>query len=172
MITGQASGSSEVTAEKPNTLQGVTVANDYYHLTLFNIEIHITTRQDLLPDPDIDQVTAIVYAVHHEGPKQNSYGIICVDPTLDISKRNLLQTTGCNFGVGDIMIIQTETELFESLIGMVQDLDPDILLGYDTQRSSWGFLCRRGATLNINLAGKISRMPELSGESRFAGPNG
>lgn len=38
-------------------------------------------------------------------------------------------------------------------------LDPDILVGYEIQMLSWGYLLQRGATLNMNLCARISRLP-------------
>jgi hypothetical protein len=38
-------------------------------------------------------------------------------------------------------------------------LDPDILVGYEIQMLSWGYLLQRGASLNINICARISRLP-------------
>lgn len=171
MITGQVTGSSDLQSDKQNTLIGIKEANDYYHLTVLSTEIFVSTRQNLTPDPDFDQVTAIFYAVHQEGPKQNSYGVIALDPYYQEGKRNLLETTASSFA-GDVQIISTETELFESFVKKVQELCPDILVGFDTQRTSWGYLCRRAIVLNMNLATELSRMPKNSYDSRFRGQEG
>ena len=173
MISGQTLGSSELgsDAEKHNTLQGVVETNDFYHLTLFSVEIFVSTRQQFLPDPEFDSVTAIFYAVWQDGPKQNSYGIIAMNPEFDEKNPNsLLSGTGSSFD-GKIETVATEVELFETFAKTVGDYCPDILIGYEIQRSSWGYLCRRAATLNMNLAAKLSRMPKSS-QSRFAGQNG
>ena len=37
--------------------------------------------------------------------------------------------------------------------------DSDILIGYEVQMSSWGYLVERAAALNINLTGQLSRIP-------------
>lgn len=174
MISGQTLGSSELGsgAERHNTLQGVTEANDFYHLTLFSVEIFVSTRQQFLPDPEFDSVTAIFYAVWQDGPKQNTYGIIATD-SRNFDEKNpnhLLTGTGSSFD-GKIVTVATEAELFENLIRTVGVYCPDILIGYEIQRSSWGYLCRRAANLNINLTSELSRMPK-SAQSRFAGPNG
>ena len=174
MISGQTLGSSELGsgAERHNTLQGVTEANDFYHLTLFSVEIFVSTRQQFLPDPEFDSVTAIFYAVWQDGPKQNTYGIIATD-SRNFDEKNpnhLLTGTGSSFD-GKIVTVATEAELFDNLIRTVGVYCPDILVGYEIQRSSWGYLCRRAANSNINLTAELSRMPK-SAQSRFAGPNG
>ena len=151
---------------------GVTEANDFYHLTLFSVEIFACTRRQLLPDPEFDAVTAIFYAIWQDGPTQNSYGLIATDSNYEEgqNKRHILDASGSNFD-GEILIVPNEEKLFESLIKTVGDYDPDILIGYEIQRSSWGYLCRRAANLNINLTAQLSRMPN-NAQSRFAGPNG
>jgi len=37
--------------------------------------------------------------------------------------------------------------------------DADILIGYEVQKLSWGYLVERAAALNINLTGQLSRVP-------------
>jgi hypothetical protein len=39
------------------------------------MEIFVSTRQGLLPDPEFDEIAAIFYVVYHDGPKKNLQGI-------------------------------------------------------------------------------------------------
>lgn len=39
--------------------------------------------------------------------------------------------------------------------------DPDILLGYEIQMHSWGYLLQRAAALSVNLCQMISRVPGM-----------
>ena len=93
-----------------------------------------------------------------DGENQNDYG------------RHFLDKSGSSFE-GQITIVASETELYETLIKTIHECCPDILIGYEIQRSSWGYLCRRAANLNINLTAKLSRMPQSS-QNRFGGPEG
>lgn len=43
--------------------------------------------------------------------------------------------------------VDTEEQLFSLLIKKVRHLDPDILVGYEVQNASWGYLIERGAEL-------------------------
>ncbi|EEC17726.1 DNA polymerase zeta catalytic subunit, putative, partial [Ixodes scapularis] len=38
--------------------------------------------------------------------------------------------------------------------------DPDILVGYEIQKSSWGYLLERGSQLRLDLASMLSRVPQ------------
>lgn len=39
--------------------------------------------------------------------------------------------------------------------------DPDILLGYEIQMHSWGYLLQRAAALSVDLCQMISRVPGM-----------
>lgn len=88
------------------------------------------------------------------------------------TKSNFLDKSGHHFQGGRIQIFQTEIELIQNLIDIVKTEDPDILVGYDTQRTSWGFLCRRASAFRIDLPTQLSRIPLSNFESKFAGPQG
>ena len=136
-----------------------------------SVEVFVKTRHKLLPDPEFDSITAIFYVVTHDGPTENSFGIIVLDDEFINGKRSLLEKSGCNFK-GQVSIVQTETELLNVFVQVVQNNGPDIFVGYDTQRSSLGWICRRAVQLNIDLAKKLSKIPSGKNESRFGGPNG
>lgn len=102
-----------------------------------SVEVFVKSRQKLLPDPEFDPLTAIFYAVTHDSPKQNTYGIIVLDDEFIEGKPNLLEKSGSHFK-GQISIVQTEYELLDLFVEVVQNAGADILVGYDAQRSSWG----------------------------------
>jgi hypothetical protein len=67
-------------------------------------------------------------------------------------------------GVSDdihITYVADEKELFDELIKLVRGCDPDILLGYEVQMLSWGYLKARASYLGINLIGQLSRVPNM-----------
>jgi len=35
-------------------------------LTLLSLEVHVVTRENLLPDPQYDSITALFYAIHSD----------------------------------------------------------------------------------------------------------
>lgn len=45
------------------------------------------------------------------------------------------------------------------LFPLLSRYDPDILLGYEVQMHSWGYLLQRAAALNVDLCQMISRVP-------------
>jgi DNA polymerase zeta len=68
--------------------------------------------------------------------------------------RNVDGVLGCKF-----IIFPEERHVFEYFIDIMSSLDPDILIGWEVQRGSLGFLAERAAHLGINLLQRISRIP-------------
>ena len=59
-------------------------------------------------------------------------------------------------------VFPTEIKLLEGFIEALQSLDPDIMVGFEVQQSSVGYLADRGNQLEMPLLKLISRMPEVS----------
>lgn len=67
-------------------------------------------------------------------------------------------------GISDnisVTYADTEEDLFNKLVELVHETDPDILVGYEIQMSSWGYLHERAICLGMDLCGKISRIPGI-----------
>ena len=56
------------------------------------------------------------------------------------SAMNFPKLTECSFALD-------ENELFVFFIFLVQKFDPDVLMGYEVQKSSLGYLLKRGEVL-------------------------
>ena len=66
----------------------------------------------------------------------------------------------CGLAEGlEVTYTDSEQNLFDKLVHLVREVDPDILVGYEIQMSSWGYLNERAAHLGFNLIGHISRVP-------------
>ncbi|CEG83153.1 Putative DNA polymerase [Rhizopus microsporus] len=142
-------------ASKPVTKTTYIESNIDY----FSLEIHVNTRADLLPDPEQDAVSVIFYCLKTEdlnvptnGYQQGYHlGIICLNDFI-VTKIGIAATRA------DIDYAETEEELFSILIEKVRLYDPDMLVGYEVQNSSWGYLIERGARLGINVVDELSRV--------------
>lgn len=67
----------------------------------------------------------------------------------------------------NIITEQQETDAINRVMKLVRDWDPDILLGFEVQMLSWGYLMQRASTLGIDLASQLSRVQDSSGTARF-----
>lgn len=106
----------------------------------------------MLPDPGSDEIVAIFYALYdsssprldHSSPFQCETGILLVDHS-QLDQRRLRNWT--------FEVMSGELDLLNRMIDVVQDFDPDILVGWDVQAMSWGYLSAR--------AGTYGRMPTV-----------
>jgi DNA polymerase elongation subunit (family B) len=56
----------------------------------------------------------------------------------------------------------SEQALLQGFCAVVQTLDPDVVVSWDLQQGSLGYLADRGAQLGFNLLRAASRTPEVS----------
>ena len=82
----------------------------------------------------------------------------------DDDRRPYLENTGFTSSATPVTYVLSEKNLFDELVKLVRRVDPDILLGYEAQKNSWGFLKSRGHFLGIDLIGQISRVPTATAE--------
>ncbi|XP_024028845.1 DNA polymerase zeta catalytic subunit isoform X2 [Morus notabilis] len=122
-------------------------------LTLLSIEVQVASRGDLLPDPRFDAVNVITLAVHNDSDFDVELHVL-LHSKAENCQRNLDGITGCT-----LLIFYEEKYLFDHFIKFVCSLDPDILMGWDVQGGSLGFLAERASYLGIGLLNSISRTP-------------
>lgn len=58
-----------------------------------------------------------------------------------------------------MLVFPEERDLLDKFISITCSIDPDILMGWDVQGSSLGFLAERASHLGVSLINKISRIP-------------
>ncbi|KAF7310921.1 DNA polymerase [Mycena chlorophos] len=56
-----------------------------------------------------------------------------------------------------IQSVATELELINAVVDTVLDLDPDILVGWEVQNASWGYLTERSRCLDLDIVPLLSR---------------
>lgn len=105
--------------------------------------IVVLTREELFPDPDVDEILAAFYTYKEfEGGTPNS-GIVIMQDSLSDQQR-----------LRDVRleVVPSEWELISKVVDIVVELDPDILVGWELQRASWGYLSARGQQYGGHLA--------------------
>lgn len=113
-----------------------------------------------LPDPGTDQIAIAFYSyfdseyqrVDHGDPFRCKTGIIALRDAYVIQER---------LRDWKIDIADTELELINTLVDTVNELDPDILTGWEVQSASWGFLAARAATYGENKSGFSISRPDI-----------
>ncbi|KAJ9557098.1 hypothetical protein OSB04_011712 [Centaurea solstitialis] len=115
--------------------------------------VQAESRGDLRPDPRFDAVNFIAVVIQEDDESIiNSYVLLRSETTA--VRRNLDGITGCK-----LLVCTQEKQLFSAFMKVICNHDPDILIGWDIQGGSLGFLAERAAYLGIGLLTKISRTP-------------
>uniref|UniRef100_A0A3B4FYK2 DNA polymerase zeta catalytic subunit n=1 Tax=Pundamilia nyererei TaxID=303518 RepID=A0A3B4FYK2_9CICH len=158
-------------------LQDAKALHEVQHLTLMTMELHARTRRDLEPDPEFDPICALFYCFSSDTPlpdvdNTQLTGAIVVDKDHPGSSQGsrgrapLLVRSGVS-GL-QVTYAADEKMLFDVLVTIMRRFDPDILVGYEVQLHSWGYLLQRSSALGVDLCQQLSRVPGDSKENRFA----
>ncbi|XP_042359313.1 DNA polymerase zeta catalytic subunit [Plectropomus leopardus] len=158
-------------------LQDAKALHEVQYLTLMGMELHARTRRDLEPDPEFDPICALFYCLSSDAPLPDVdgtqlTGAIVVDKDHQSCDQGHRETAPLlvRSGVSGLQVTYTADEkmLFQELITIMRRFDPDILVGYEVQMRSWGYLLQRAAALGMDLCQQLSRVPGDSKENRFA----
>ena len=141
-------------------------------LSLMSMELYINARDNLTPNSDFDSIGFICYAISSESKKPIESNFILFD-----SNRRSLATTRfiCSFSKQHLKSIDyaySEEDLIKKFIKIVQIHDPDILVGFEIQKTSWCYFVKRAIKLGINdICKLLSRLPKSNRDSvlRIAG---
>ncbi|XP_039483867.1 DNA polymerase zeta catalytic subunit isoform X1 [Drosophila santomea] len=130
------------------------------HLTIITLEVFVSTRGDLQPDPMHDEIRCLFYAIEHSLPDENlpskACGYIMVNTAQD------LLSEGHSHGIDrdiEVQVVTNEAEAFEALLALCGRWDADIFAGYEIEMSSWGYVIDRAKHLCFNIAPLLSRVP-------------
>ncbi|XP_055391140.1 DNA polymerase zeta catalytic subunit isoform X4 [Bubalus kerabau] len=158
-------------------LQEAKALHEIQNLTLISVELHARTRRDLEPDPEFDPICALFYCISSDTPlpdtdKTELTGVIVIDKDKTVSSQDIRYQTPLLIRSGitglQVTYAADEKALFQEIANIIKRYDPDILLGYEIQMHSWGYLLQRAAALSVDLCQMISRVPDDKTENRFA----
>uniref|UniRef100_A0A131YTT9 DNA polymerase n=1 Tax=Rhipicephalus appendiculatus TaxID=34631 RepID=A0A131YTT9_RHIAP len=147
-------------------------------LTVLSVEVHVRTRSDLRPDPEYDPVQCVLWCARGYGvdaPLEAGamhWGSVTGDPRLadieDVAGTSL-HRTGVATPSLRTQVVRSELDLLHAVVDLVHRWDPDVLLGYDVERASWGYLCERAEHLDLDLYARLSRAPPPPGRKDILG---
>lgn len=123
----------------------------------------------------MDQICAIFYHIcrdttHNDTQGTPETGVFICDPDhvgdSNQSRAKLKRSLISQAGVYSFHVHTeaTERDLILKFVSFVQELDPDLIVGYEVQMLSWGYLIERSAALNINICQLLSRVVEHENE--------
>ncbi|CAL1407382.1 unnamed protein product [Linum trigynum] len=122
-------------------------------LTLLSLEVQAESRGDLRPDPRFDAVNIVVLAFQDDND--------CASEVYVLLRSDCESSQGHSVGIPahKVLVFFEEKLLFNQLINLVRMFDPDVLMGWDIQSGSIGFLAERAAHLGLGFLKSISRTP-------------
>lgn len=148
------------------------------HLTLMSLELHANTRGNLHPNPEIDSIGFIIYTIYNQKPTNKclfdeslfeTHMLVYDQTKRSLATRRYLGLNTVGFLANRFKTIEyvyKEEDLFERMIKIMRVFNPDILVGFELQKMSWCYLCRRAMTLNLSeFCNLISRLPSRKRES-------
>ncbi|EDS38599.1 DNA polymerase zeta catalytic subunit [Culex quinquefasciatus] len=144
-------------------LQKAKATCEYNHLAVMSVELHVQTRGDLRPNPDIDPISAVFYRIHNDVPADHRRapsvcGIILNRQSSSGVVSDAVKYNQCSY-TADVVVVGSERELYEKFLVLISFWDPDIFAGYEIEAGSWGYLIQRGYALEMNLMKMLSRVP-------------
>ena len=145
--------------------------------------MHLHTRGSKQPDPTYDAIFAVFYFIHNDWPLPGNVG----DDAMDHDNSNVeVGVIALNCGQASaskpqtsylhrcgivshvkMTYVDSEESLLCEVVLLVEKCNPDILVGYNTEQLSWGYLLYRAFQLNMNLKQRLSRAPGNIYKIRF-----
>ncbi|KAK7058956.1 DNA polymerase zeta [Paramarasmius palmivorus] len=122
-------------------------------LSVFSLEVFAPSKSGKIPDPNEDELFAAFYTFQASDFGEVKAGIIVVHCDRDYGGRSKDM---------DIEFVDNELDLINNIVDKVVDLDPDVIVGWEVQNASWGYLAVRGRTFGLQLDELISRAPPRS----------
>lgn len=123
-----------------------------------SLEVFATCDDRKTPDPQKDEITAVVYTFQKHESEPMQTGIL----TLSSGRLNKSRLQYM-----PIEEAATELDLLNMLVDIVIQLDPDILTGWEVQKSSWGYCNTRAAHYGYEFTELISRAPPGRGANDY-----
>ena len=135
------------------------VHHETQYMSVMSLEIHVNTKGNLLPNPEIDEISCVFWSIQSdealsEGSEmtKGAYGGVL------LLSESLLGYTISQQTQTQVDYESDELDLINRLVDIVRDHDPDILTGYEVHNGSWGYMIERSRfKYEFNLCEELSR---------------
>ncbi|KAG2154856.1 hypothetical protein DEU56DRAFT_770809 [Suillus clintonianus] len=129
------------------------------HMSLFSLEVFAPSQGNKVPDANVDGIVAIFFALGDDDIHSvfHERGILAVK-NAQLDPRRIRGFP--------LEIVADELELLNRIVDIVVEFDPDIIVGWDVQSASWGYLNARGNHYGFDIGELISRAPSKDPAAR------
>ncbi|KAJ7630949.1 hypothetical protein FB45DRAFT_917030 [Roridomyces roridus] len=117
-------------------------------MSVFSLEVYAPSSKG--PSPERDKILAAFYSFQRSDSTSLTSGMVVV-----------AQSSVPKVGDSRLDLVATELDLLNHVVDIVRELDPDIVVGWEIQAASWGYLSSRGQEYGLDIAEEISRAPSI-----------
>ena len=145
--------------------KSASVQHETHYMSVMSLEIHVNTRENLVPNPDQDEIGCVFWCLQSDEEDLEVNGI---NEGTHVGILALSDTGGLAHSISQHTSVEVEAEtseldLINRIVDIVRDYDPDILAGYEVHGGSWGYLIERArCKYDYNLCDEFSRMKSQS----------
>ena len=145
--------------------KSASVQHETHYMSVMSIEIHVNTRENLVPDPEQDEIGCVFWCLQSDeedlevnGINEGTHvGILALSGSGGVA-HSISQHTSV-----DVEAEISELDLINRMVDIVRNYDPDILAGYEVHGGSWGYIIERArCKYDYNLCDEFSRMKSQS----------
>ncbi|KAF4119849.1 DNA polymerase zeta [Geosmithia morbida] len=145
--------------------KSTSVQHEVQYMSTMSVEIHINSREKLVPDPEEDEIQCIFWSL-----KSDEAALDSQDPTAAIQSGIVVLSADGVVArrvqqMSKIPVIEENSELglMVRTMEIVREHDPDVLTGYEVHGSSWGYMIERAKVkYDYDLCDELSRMKSQS----------
>ncbi|THH17005.1 hypothetical protein EW146_g3727 [Bondarzewia mesenterica] len=134
-----------------------TAMRERQNMTIFSLEVFAPSRGNLVPDADVDELAAVFFS-YQDSDSAPSAGNSSAHRTgiIVIESAQLDPRRQRDF---PLEVVQSELDLLNKVVDVVLELDPDVVVGWEIQAASWGYLSARARHFGFDIGEQISRAP-------------
>ncbi|KAJ7225506.1 hypothetical protein GGX14DRAFT_639250 [Mycena pura] len=127
---------------------GAVAVRETQRMTVMSLEVFAPSAKN--PVPERDEIVAAFYSFRDVDSAVSSKMVIVNVPSI------------CNpsFRKSEVELVPNELALLNHIVDAVLELDPDIIIGWEIQTASWGYLNERGQRTEMDIIELISRAHE------------
>ena len=142
-------------------------------LRILSFDIECAGRKGIFPDPEVDPVIQIASMVTRQGEQSRPYLRASIDiAILGENKpfvRNVFTLNTCSNIVGSqVLSFQDEKKMLEGWQEFLEEVDPDVVIGYNTANFDIPYLMERAKKLKATKFPYLGRLSSACAHSRKA----
>ena len=141
--------------------KSTSVQHEIDYMSIMSLEVHVNTRNNLVPNPEEDEISCIFWCLQstegnleRNGINEDTHvGILALSEPNGLARQIAQETTA------EVEGESSELDLINRIVDIVRTCDPDILTGYEVHSSSWGYVIERArCKYEYNLCDEFSRV--------------